>query len=471
MPSTAPRMKTMPFVPSEDSTRLTIRLSEWDCTDPSRDPRLKDMSLAGDTAWRRLADGLRGRIDIHERYDGVTIETSSFVGRVDVGPLRIVVQPKLPAMPLTRLLRYAYGLRDLTSMAETRSPMDECGMHDLLIALLAGEVEELLHRGLPRHYVAREGRLDSPRGQILIDQIIRRGGVLEPTLPCRQYERRADWSLNRVLRAGLDHAARLTGDRELRRHVQKLSTMFGDVRGMPRLRTDDIDLATRNLTRLTTACRPTLTLIRLLHEMQGVELETDIAPSRTPGFLFDMNLFFQRLLSRFLCENLVDARIVDEHSIQGMFVFASGSNSKRRRAPSPRPDYALFHGRRLIRFLDAKYRDLWRKSLPVEWLYQLTIYALASPDEVSVLLYASMSESAHDEEVEIRQPVPWSNRAPASVILRPVPLGMLAALVGSDATTEVVGRRQQLAQRLVANRTNGTNLRGTSTTGFAVPSA
>jgi 5-methylcytosine-specific restriction enzyme subunit McrC len=455
-------MTTMQSIPSEDSPRLVVRLGEWDRTDPSLDPRLKGMSLAADVEWRRLADTLRGRIDIHERYDGITIETASFVGRVDVGPLRIVVQPKLAAMPLTRLLRYAYGLRDVTSIDETRSPTDKRGMHDLLIALLAGEVEELLHRGLPRHYVAQERKLDSPRGQILIDQIIRRGGVLEPTLPCRQFERRADWSLNRVLRAGLDSAARLSEDRDLRRHVQRLSTMFGDVREMPRLGIDDIDVVERNLTRLTAACRPALTLIRLLQEMQGVELETDAGSSRTPGFLFDMNLFFQRLLSRFLRENLVDARIVDEHYIQGMFAYAPTANPKRRRAPSPRPDYALFRGKRLHNFLDAKYRELWQKSLPVEWLYQLTIYALASPDEVSVMLYASMSESACDEKVEIRQPVSWSNKAPASVILRPVPLGMLATLVGSGANIELVGRRQQLAQQLVANRANGAHLWSTS---------
>ncbi|QQX83744.1 hypothetical protein JJQ59_15180 [Cupriavidus necator] len=454
----------MPFVNNE-TARLTIQLAEWDQTDPSRDPRLKGMSLRADPGWRRLADSLRGRIDIRERYDGISIETSSFVGRIDLGPLRIVVRPKLPTLPLTQLLRYAYGLRDLTSRDETRSPTDEHGIHDLLIAMLAGEVEELLHRGLSRHYIPRDGKLDSPRGQILIDQIICRGGVLEPALPCRQYERRTDWSLNRVLRTGLDHAARLTEDRELRRRVQTLSAMFGDVRAIPRLRADDIDLATRNLTRLTIACRPALTLIRLLHAFQGVELETESGQSRTPGFLFDMNLFFQRLLSRFLRENLIDARIVDEHSIQGMFAFASGSNPKRRRAPSPRPDYALFHGKHLSGFLDAKYRDLWQKSLPVEWLYQLTIYALASPDEVSVLLYASMSESASDERLEIRQPVSWSSRGPASVILRPVPLGMIAALVSSDATMDAVGQRQQLALRLVAIRTNGANPRAGSIAG------
>jgi 5-methylcytosine-specific restriction enzyme subunit McrC len=97
-------------------------------------------------------------------------------------------------------------------------------------------------------------------------------------------------------------------------------------------------------------------------------------------------------------------------------------------------------------FLDAKYRDIWEGRLPAEWLYQLSIYALASPNEVSVLLYASMSAEARDERVEVRQPVLWSNKRPASVILRPVPLPYLAELLDPDRARSLAGERRQLAR-------------------------
>ncbi|WP_233809698.1 hypothetical protein [Paraburkholderia sp. HP33-1] len=61
----------------------------------------------------------------------------------------------------------------------------------------------------------------------------------------------------------------------------------------------------------------------------------------------------------------------------------------------------------------------------------------ASPDEVGVLPYAPMSESARDVKVGIRQPVSWLNAVPASVILRPVPIGVLATLVRSGASIAV----------------------------------
>ena len=236
----------------------------------------------------------------------------------------------------------------------------------MLIALLAAEVEELLHRGLARRYVPLSEKLESPRGHILIDQVIRQGGVREARLPCRHFERRADWHLNQVLRAGLEAAARMAEDRDLRRHVHQLSSMFGDVERLVRLGTDDIDRAERDLTRLTAACRPALTIIRLLHDTLGIAFDSGQQPSRMPGFLFDMNVFFQRLLSRFLHDNLASARIADELAIRNLFAYAPDANPRQRRAPAPRPDYALFYDKVLHGFLDAKYRDVWERSLPAD---------------------------------------------------------------------------------------------------------
>jgi 5-methylcytosine-specific restriction enzyme subunit McrC len=282
-----------------------------------------------------------------------------------------------------------------------------------------------------------------------MDRIIRRGGVIEAALPCRHHDRRTDWSLNRVLRAGLGEAMCMTEDRELLRRVQKLSALFGDVREMPRLGLRDIDRAEQALTRMTEASQPALTLIRLLLENQGVELEPPDGPSTTSGFLFDMNRFFERLLSRFLGEHVAGATVRDQQTIRGMFVATS------RRTPSPRPDYALVRGNQLLGFFDAKYRDLWRSNMPSEWLYQLTIYALASPSGSSVLLYASMKPDARDEEIHVRQPLGGLGRALGSVILRPVPLQTLATLLAPGDDAKRVTARRRLAERLVSLSVEG----------------
>jgi 5-methylcytosine-specific restriction enzyme subunit McrC len=441
-----------PTLRPDRTPRFVVELTEWDQVGPAQDLRLKGCSLADDVQSRRLAETLRGRLDIREGYEGLEITSTSFVGRVDVGPLRIAITPKLPAMPLAILLRYAYGLRDVAVIEETRAPATRHGLHDLLIALLAAEVEELLYRGLARRYVPLSEKLESPRGRVLIDQVIRQGGIREARLPCRHFERRADWHLNQVLRAGLETAAQMAEDRDLRRRARQLSAMFGDVERLARLDAGDIDRAERELSRLTAASRPALTIIRLLQRTLGLAFDSAQQSSRMPGFLFDMNIFFQRLLSRFLHENLTSARIADEVPIRNLFAYSPDGNPRRRSAPAPRPDYALFGGDTLHGFLDAKYRDIWERGLPAEWLYQLSLYALASPSQVSVLLYASMAADAQDERVEVRQPVMWSNKGPASVILRPVPLPYLAQLLDPDRVEGLASKRRELADQFVVPR-------------------
>ena len=56
-----------------------------------------------------------------------------------------------------------------------------------------------------------------------------------------------------------------------------------------------------------------------------------------------MNAFYQRLLSRFLGEKSYPGhRLEDEHRLRRVFAYAPNANPKRRHAPTPRPDFALF---------------------------------------------------------------------------------------------------------------------------------
>ena len=255
-------------------------------------------------------------------------------------------------MPLARLVRYAYGLRDIATIEETRAPTARYGLHDLLIAMLAAEVEELVHRGLARRYTSLSERLESPRGRILVGQLIHQGGIVEARLPCQHFERRVNWQLNQVLLAGLNAAAKMTEDPDLRWRVHRLAEMFGDVERR-KLDLAEIDQSVRGLTRLTAANAAALTIIRLLYDILGITFESSGSSSRMPGFLFDMNVFFQRLLSRFLHDNLTSMRIGDEIATAHVFAYGMDANPRRRRAPVLYPDYSLFNGNMLRGFLDA----------------------------------------------------------------------------------------------------------------------
>ena len=72
--------------------------------------------------------------------------------------------------------------------------------------------------------------------------------------------------------------------------------------------------------------------------------------------------------------------------------------------PRPRPDYAVKQGRKVVTLLDAKYRDLWEKSLLRDMLYQLSVYALRQPrSSTAAILYPTDAPIASASGGEINE--------------------------------------------------------------------
>ncbi len=180
--------------------------------------------------------------------------------------------------------------------------------------------------------------------------------------------------------------------------------------------------------RLTAAYGPALTLIGMLLEGTGVSLGSGSAATRLPGFLFDMNRFFQALVSRFLHEHLEGCTVQDEHRLRGMLAYDPERNPLRRRAPEPRPDFVVLRDGKIAAMLDTKYRDLWAEALPRETLYQLVIYAMSRDSGgTAAILYPSMEALAKEACIQVSDPLYGTGRG--QVILRPIDMGALGALV------------------------------------------
>lgn len=263
------------------------------------------------------------------------------------------------------------------------------------------------------------------------------------TLPCVHHDRSADHLLTGVLVAGMTLARAVAEDPALKVAAARLEGALKLSAAPAPLNAAVFPVVERQLTRLVAAYRPAIKLIKLLFESHAPSLEGDHAVQLS-GFLFDMNRFFQALMARFLQESLTGYDVHEEHGLTEMLRYVPSANPRSRRAPRPRPDFAIARRGQLRALLDAKYRDLWHRELPRDMLYQLSVYALSQPrGATAAILYPTPSTDAREALIEIREPVGGSARA--WVALRPVIVPELVAALTAPATIQ----REHLARRLV----------------------
>jgi 5-methylcytosine-specific restriction enzyme subunit McrC len=428
-------------------SELLIRLREWrevrpDYGSPTHGVFLDDVS-------RTLADSLtrEGKLEIAELRNGLYVKASSFVGVITIGQLRIVIEPKIQGMQLMRLLRYAYGLRDLHLLTRVSPSIARDSFFDLLIQQLLAEIRDIIAHGLHRRYVPTEARLANPRGRLDLQRIAR-DGFITAQLPCKFHPRIENHLLNQVVLSGLRFATGITQDPELRSELRQAAGIMEDVVSQIRLDAITIEKIRHEMNRLTIAYEPAITIIEILLGSGGVEPAGTPQQTKLPGFLFDMNRFFQRLLGRYLRDNLLDHEVREELPIRGMMAYLPQHNPGLRHAPVLKPDYRVKTPDGKILLLDAKYRDLWEEDLPREMLYQLSIYALSQkPIGRATILYPTMASNARDAVVRIYD----SGNPRAEVVKRPVNLARLAALLDAFPSSDVVMQKSAYASQLVSS--------------------
>jgi len=406
---------------------ISVILHEWQQITPDTVPELKGFFLSDIPQLKTIIDVTQDAIELIERRDGLVIRAKSYIGRIRLGEMDITIRPKIHMSSLLNLLRYAYNLRDLRITYVASQKLDETSFQDILIQQLIIEVEELLSRGLTRNYVRHKQSLSSPRGRIDFQHIAKQGGIIEAALPCEYHPRLADNILNQILLASLKYAAYLTTDISLRVQARRLIKMLELEVSNVELTWDVLDLAYRQLTRLNQAYESVLILASLLFEGFGITIEDGTKHMKLPGFLFDMNAFWETLLSRFLRDNLPDHQVREQHRTP-MMQYAAEYNSQKRRNPISRPDYIVFQEGKIVSILDAKYIDLWNNKPDTKILYQLGMYALGHDDvRKSVILYPSVNDQAQLQRINIRDAV--YNTYKGMVFLIPVNLYALEELV------------------------------------------
>ena len=222
-----------------------------------------------------------------------------------------------------------------------------------------------------------------------------------------------------------------TTDRALAADIGHQITLIGEHTQPVRLSAALLDKASRALSRLVAPYEYILRLIEILHFGTFVDFDDADESYPLPGFLFDMNRFFQSLLDRFLSENLPGFEVENEYGLRGMMRYVPGQNPQRRQSPKPRPDYAIKRKNKLVALLDAKYRDLWERSLPREMLYQLSVYALSQgKSSTAAILYPTMAKNAREATIEILEPLTGSSAG--FVAMRPVNVDRFVELIEAE---------------------------------------
>lgn len=391
-----------------------IKLKEWES---------KEIQYELSENQRKILEVLSSNriVEFIEKKKSIIIKANSYVGRFNVEDLEITIEPKLQGLELYNLLRYTYGIKELKLINEGDFSLENFQIFDLIIYELYREVEEILKRGIGKSYIKLEEDLHSPKGRIDINKLAKRGGIIKETLPSKYFNREENNLLNQVMIAGLKLSLDLVKDEMLKIKVRRLYNELKVFISEVTLNEAFIRRADREVSRLTENYKSFLKIIKLLYNSQGIELKEGNEKIKLKGHVFDMNFFFENLVGKLLEDFVEDYEVESQYSLKNLFKYKKGKNPRNKRAPISRPDFALKKDGEVIKFLDAKYRNLWEKSLPREMLYQLSIYAISGVGNgTSVIIYPALSDEPKEQEIEITNPI--TEEKLGSVLLKPINL-------------------------------------------------
>lgn len=398
------------------SAAVHVKLTEWS-------EQLLDDIYFKDETERRIAQKLTesGILEILEMRKGILIRSNSFVGRLSLGDIHIQVIPKLHGMPLITLLQYTYGLRNLKLFHVASFDINNLNFIDLLIYTLYSYAESLLNWGFIKGYTLFGNDLSCVKGRIDMNRIASRGGVIEACLPCKYYDRTENTLLNQVLLAGLRLAGKLASDINLRHDVLRISDQLSMLADEARLSRPILNSAQRSISRLNDVYKPAIELVNILFESQSVEIEGGEEHISLSGYFFDMNLFFETLVSKLLKSLQDEYSVVDQYRLGMLFAYEPKCNPKGRQSPTPRPDFALLKNGSVVQLLDAKYRDLWDRNLPRDMLYQLAVYAVSGiGNNSATILYPATNGVPVLQQINIINPL--SKDEMARIFMKPIDL-------------------------------------------------
>lgn len=415
---------------------MEVRLTEWHraAAGPnSAFPALNGLFLDEPSIQNFLERHTLGdRLRVSESRHGLVVEARQHVGVLQLGPLRVSIQPKMATSSLWSAVTYALGLDDLIRHAPVELEMAG-GFADLLAQMMLLEAERLWRTGIQRGYQETREWRQTVRGRPDVVAMARSGPLTRAALPCRFSDYTADIDANQLVLAGLSLAEQMTSHLPLRAALHRAGQQWSTVCRRVPLNRAMLDRADRSRDRLSARYAGAHRLVRLLFERAGLDDLPDSGVDRLPGFLWNMASLFERFVARFLRDNLAEHEVLTQEKLAHLYrVVRAGP---RLTAPRPRPDLVVRRraDNRTLGVFDTKYRDLWATKLPRGILYQMSVYALAwserqGADVPAIVLYPAVGVVHPDMvlSLDVR------GAAPRRIVLRSVDWAHAAAHLGQN---------------------------------------
>lgn len=257
----------------------TIRLKEHEAKTVSL---TANQAEAIATVHRKLK--VSGRLGLPGEFE---LYADGVVGRLGLGNLSIVVEPKIPLSSLLFMLAYAVGAKPWRSVATVGVERD---LLEAIALVFGQELTSAFSRGLVRDYRVTHASLPLLRGRVRMHEQVRRWFGRMPPVECEYDEFTEDILENRLILAALRRLRHVPirnaqARSQLRRAEEELSGVAAvDLRGEA---ADQVVF-----TRLNDRLRRAVGLSRLILDSFSVTL-SEKSSIRSWGFLLDVAPVFE----------------------------------------------------------------------------------------------------------------------------------------------------------------------------------
>jgi 5-methylcytosine-specific restriction enzyme subunit McrC len=304
----------------------------------------------------------------------------------------------IPVRNIYYLLLYSWGHIQpgvMQAVGRDESP----DLPNLLAKILLDGVQQILRRGLDRGYVTETEDTRSPRGKILLNEIVKRQTLLRGAAVCEFDELTSDILHNRILKRTL---LKLAASSDVKRHLRR--DLAGSAKRMPQVKTVPLNAGIFHRVQLSRNTAQYAFLMRVCELIFHTQIPDEKGTGGRFHDLFDDETRMAHIFEDFL-RNFYRMELDGFTSGAEIMPWAAKSSSDEDMAllPVMKTDITL-RGRNRTIIADAKYYKealaggRYSSKLRSAHLYQLSTYlaheALRAPETVlsGMLIYPAVGQ-------------------------------------------------------------------------------